>query len=162
MADVETTLHLKDGLTFEAATPSGFRLLVDSAITPSDDLTGPTPMELQLVAFGGCTAMDTISILRKMRQDVTSYDVRLTHTRAPEHPKVYTSIQLTHAVRGRDLSEPNVRRAIELTMARYCPVFAMLHPTVDITERYELVDDSTGAVTDGDVPVPEFVSPAAG
>jgi hypothetical protein len=60
-----------------------------------------------------------------------------------------------HVVRGRELSEPNVRRAIELTMLRYCPVFAMLHPTVDISERYELIDEETGAVTAGDVPMPE-------
>jgi putative redox protein len=150
----ETTLHLKHGLTFEARTPSGFQVLLDSVAAPEATLAAPTPMELLLVAFGGCTAMDTISILRKMHQDVTDYDVRLTHTRATEHPKVYTSVQLTHVVRGRDLSEANVRRAVELTMARYCPVFAMLHPTVEISERYELIDVATGATTSADVPVP--------
>jgi putative redox protein len=162
MATSQTTLHHKDGLKFQARTSSGFTLQLDSRVTPDEPLSAPTPMELQLVALGGCTAMDAISILRKMRQDVTDYDVRITHTRATEHPKVYTSIQLTHVVRGRDLSEPNVRRAIELTMARYCPVFAMLSPTVDISERYELVDEETGAVTAGDVPVPPPERAAAG
>lgn len=162
MAARETVLHLKDGLKFEAHTPSGFDFTIDSFVTPESSLTAPTPMELQLVALGGCTAMDTISILRKMRQDVTSYDVRLTHTRAPEHPKRYTSIQLTHVVRGRDSSEPNVRRAIELTMTRYCPVFAMLHPTVDITERYELIDEAGAATITGDVPFPVPAAESAG
>ncbi len=154
MPNRETVLHLKDGLKFEAHTPSGFDFTIDSIVTPEEKLTAPTPMELQLVALGGCTAMDTISILRKMRQDVTDYDVRLTSTRATEHPKRYTSVQLTHVVHGRDLSEPNVRRAIELTMTRYCPVFAMLNPTVDITERYELIDESGGATITGEVPLP--------
>jgi putative redox protein len=158
MAARETVLHLKDGLKFEARTPSGFDFLIDSIVTPEETLTAPSPMELQLVALGGCTAMDTISILRKMRQDVTDYQVRLTHTRAPEHPKRYTSIQLTHVVRGRDLSEPNVRRAIELTMTRYCPVFAMLHPTVDITERYDLIDEAGGPTITAEVPLPPPVA----
>lgn len=162
MPDSETTLHLTEGLAFEAATPSGFRLLLDSPVDPAHAPAGPAPMELQLVALGGCTAMDTISILRKMRQEVTAYDVRLTHTRAPEHPKVYTSVQLTHAVRGRGLSEANVRRAIELTMTRYCPVFAMLYPKVDITERYELTDEATGEVTRGAMPPPDGQRAASG
>jgi putative redox protein len=110
-----------------------------------------TPMELQLVALGGCTAMDTISILRKMRQDVTAYDVRLTSERAAEHPRVFTSILMTHEIRGRSILETNVHRAIELTMTRYCPVFAMLHPTVDVRERYEITDEDSGAVVSGDV-----------
>ncbi len=157
----QTVLHLRENLRFEATTPSGFRVDLDSAATPDERLAAPTPMELQLVALGGCTAMDVISILRKMREDVTDYDVKLTNTRAAEHPKVYTSIELTHVVRGRNLSEPNVRRAIKLAMARYCPVFAMLHPTVTITERYELIDEETGAVTAGDVPMPQPEADAA-
>jgi len=154
MATRETVLRLKEKLAFDVHTPSGFDLVIDSGADPAEPLTGPTPMELQLVALGGCTGMDAISILRKMRQDVVDYQVRLTSTRASDHPKVFTSVQLTHAVRGRDLSEPNVRRAIELTMARYCPVFHMLYPAVDISERYEIIDEATGAVTAGDVPVP--------
>ncbi|MBI5285735.1 MAG: OsmC family protein [Chloroflexi bacterium] len=150
----ETVLHLEDNLRFAATTASGFKIDIDSP-AGGGALAGPSPMELQLVALGGCTAMDTISILRKMRQDVTRYDVKLTNTRAEEHPKRYVAIELTHVVHGRGLSEANVRRAIELTMTRYCPVFAMLHPTVAITERYELVDEATGATTIGEVPLPD-------
>jgi len=150
----ETVLRLNDGLRFTATTASGFEVELDSAVDPAGPVSAASPMELQLVALGGCTAMDVISILRKMRQDVVDYDVKLTHTRAQEHPKVYTSVQLRHVVRGRNLSEENVRRAIELTMARYCPVFAMLHPTVAISERYELIDEATGATKSRDVPMP--------
>ena len=150
----ETVLRLRGDLRFTATTPSGFDVEMDSAANASGALAAPTPMELQLVALGGCTAMDVISILRKMRQDVADYQVRLTNTRAAEHPKVYTAVRLLHVVRGRDLSEANVRRAIELTMTRYCPVFAMLHPTVAITERYELIDESTGTTVSGEVTLP--------
>lgn len=145
----ETRLHLVGDLRFTGTTPTGHAISLDS--TADGVASAATPMELQLVALGGCTAMDTISVLRKMRQDVTAYDVRITSERAAEHPRVFTSILMTHEIRGRNVSETNVHRAIELTMIRYCPVFAMLHPTVDVRERYEITDDDSGAVTSGDV-----------
>ena len=145
----ETRLHLVEGLRFTGTTANGHVVELDS------NAEGPpraaTPMQLQLVALGGCTAMDTISILRKMRQDVTGYDVVLTSDRAEEHPRVYTAITMTHIVRGRGVVEANVHRAIQLTMTRYCPVFAMLYPKVGIREAYEITDDATGAVLSGAV-----------
>jgi putative redox protein len=141
-----TTLRLCEGLHFTGRTARGHELELDG-----EAATGPSPMELQLLALGGCGAMDTISILRKMRQDVTGYELLLTHERAGEHPRVFTSITMTHAVRGRALAEGMIRRAISLTMARYCPVYAMLQPTVDIRERYEITDDATGATISAEI-----------
>lgn len=146
----ETRLHLVEGLHFVGTTPSGHEIELDSHVSDEPPVAA-TPMEVQLVALGGCTAMDTISILRKMRQDVTVYDVRLSAERAPAHPRAYTSIVMTHEVRGHGVSEASVRRAIQLTMTRYCPIFAMLYPKVDIIERYEITDEASGAVGSGDV-----------
>ncbi len=151
----QTVLRLKDGLHFVATTPAGFTVDLDSKVEAGPDAVAPSPMELQLIALGGCGAMDSVSILRKMRQDVTAYEVRLSYTRALEHPRVYTSVQIVHVVHGRNLIEANVHRAIQLTMVRYCPVFAMLSPKVDITERYEMIDDVTGAIASGDVAMEE-------
>lgn len=154
-------VRLNEGLRFTATTAGGFSIEADSRVDPLETPEAPSPMELQLAALGACTAMDTISILRKMRQDVTAYDVRLSHTRAAAHPRVFTAIQLRHTVRGRSIAEANVRRAIELTMTRYCPVFAMLSPTVAISERYEIIDDASGAVV-GEGEVPPTSSASAG
>jgi putative redox protein len=145
----ETRLHLVDELRFTGLTPNGHTIELDS--NADGPPTAATPMQLQLVALGGCTAMDTISILRKMREDVTAYDVRLSAERADEYPRVYTSILMTHELRGRAMSEANVHRAIQLTMTRYCPVFAMLYPKVDIRERYEITDEATGEIVLGEV-----------
>ena len=145
----ETRLHLVDELRFTGTTANGHTIDLDSIADGSP--TAATPMQLQLVALGGCTAMDAISILRKMRQDVTAYDVRLSAERADEHPRVYTSILMTHELRGRAIVEANVHRAVQLTMTRYCPVFAMLYPKVDIRERYEITDTETGEVVAGEV-----------
>ena len=149
----ETRVRLVDGLHFVGTTPSGHTIDLDSDV--ESGASGATPMELQLVALGGCSAMDTISILRKMRQEVSAYDVRLTSERAAEHPRVYTSILMTHEIGGRDLSEAQVHRAIQLTMIRYCPVFAMLYPKVAIRERYEITDAVTGAVVAGEASMEE-------
>jgi putative redox protein len=160
-SNTETRLHLVDGLHFVGTTPSGHAIGLDSNASHAVPVAA-TPMELQLVALGGCTAMDTISILRKMRQDITAYDVRLSAERAPEHPRVYTSIVMTHELRGHGISEANVHRAIRLTMTRYCPVFAMLYPKVDIGEGYEITDENTGATVAGDVSMkPGEAAPAA-
>jgi putative redox protein len=142
------TMTLIDGLRFNAETGSGHTVELDSR-TDETPLAAPTPMELQLVALGGCAAMDVISILRKMRQDVTEYAVELTGERASEHPKVYTTVDVVHRLRGRDIAEDSVRRAIELTIERYCPVFNMLYPKVAIRELYTIEDESSGAKTEG-------------
>jgi putative redox protein len=152
-ASRETRLDLVDGLHFVGTTPSGHTVQLDSKVEGAT--AAATPMELQLIALGGCSAMDTISILRKMRQEVSAYGVRLASERAAEHPQVYTSIVMTHEIGGQDLSETQVHRAIQLTMIRYCPVFAMLYPKVAISERYEITDVVSGAVVAGDVSMEE-------
>ena len=144
------TLRLEDGLRFVATTASGFEVALDSR-SDLESMTAPSPMELQLVALGGCTAMDVISILRKMRQDVTSYEVRLVGSRADEHPRVYTEVVIEHEIRGTGVGRDQVHRAIQLTMTRYCPVFAMLYPSVSIREQFQITDERTSEVVEGAV-----------
>jgi len=146
----EAHLHWHQGFRFTAQTGSGFSVELDSP-SSAEPQAAPSPVEMQLVALGGCTAMDVTSILRKMRQEVASYDLDLAGERAEGHPRVYTSVLMTHQLRGRDIVEANVRRAIQLSMDRYCHVFAMLYPRVDIRERFEIADDATGEIVRGDV-----------
>ena len=145
----DITLTWSGGLSFRTETPSGHQLVLDSQVTAGG--AGPTPMELQLVALGSCGAMDVISILQKMRQDVSAYEVRVTATRAAEQPRAYLTATMTHVLRGRGLAEHNVRRAIGLSMGRYCPVYALLVPTVAINERFEMTDEAGGVPVAGDV-----------
>jgi putative redox protein len=88
--------------------------------------------------------MDVISILRKMRQDVTGYEVRLRGERASEQPRVFTRIFVEHVVRGRGLSAESVRRAVELSVTRYCSAAAMLGKSARIEQRYRTIDATTG------------------
>lgn len=106
-----------------------------------DSENGPTPMELVLVALGGCTGMDVISILQKMRQDVKGFEINLLAERANEHPKVFTKINLEYVVYGSNIDESAVKRAIELSQEKYCSVGGMLKKSVELTYSYKIINE---------------------
>ena len=147
-----------DGLSFVAHTGTGHEITLDAGESSGGGNNGPRPTETLLVALAACGAMDVISILKKMRQDVVRYTVRAVGHQATEHPKKFTTIDITHQVAGVDIQEASVRRAIQLSISRYCPVYATVAPGVVVNERYEILDAEGCAVAGGDVE-PE---PAAG
>ncbi|MBX6770496.1 MAG: OsmC family protein [Chloroflexi bacterium] len=149
MDDLEGTVRLIEGMSFEATAGSGHQLVLDAAEDVGGQNRGPRPLELMLLALGGCTGMDVISILRKMRQEVTAYEVRLQGSRAETHPRVFTAITVEHVVRGHAVSPEAVRRAVELSATRYCPASAMLGKVARITEAYRVIDETTGAEATG-------------
>ena len=111
-----------DALRFEAVLGSGHTIVMDSG--ESD--TGARPAELIGAALAGCTAMDVISILRKKRQDVERYEIRVSGEQMDEHPHAFTRFDVVHVVDGPDLDPEAVRRAIELSATRYCSVGSTL------------------------------------
>lgn len=102
-----------------SANESGLPLHLDGS---PDENRGVRPVEALLIGLGGCSGMDVISILRKMRQDVTNYEIHLHGERAPEHPKVYTDITVEHVVTGRELDRASVAKAVRLSETKYCSV----------------------------------------
>jgi putative redox protein len=141
---LDARVDLLDGMAFRATTGTGHQIVMDGAPDVGGGDAGPRPMEMLLVGLGGCTGMDVISILRKMRQDVSGYQVRLHGERATDHPKVFTSITVEHVVRGRGLSPDAIKRAVELSATRYCSAAAMLSRAARIEETYRVVDEASG------------------
>jgi putative redox protein len=92
-------------------------------------------MELLAVSLAGCTSMDVVSILVKMRQPLESFRVEVRGEKAEEHPKRFTSLEVVYYLKGA-LDEQKVRRAIELSETKYCSVEATLSPALPITSRY--------------------------
>lgn len=129
---------LRDGMSFTGTADSGFtvNLSASSSVGGADD--GLRPTELLLVSLAGCTAMDVLSILRKKRQEVSHFEVKVQAERATEHPKVFTDILLTYVVYGEDIDEEAVERSIELSVTKYCSVHAMLGQAVPIRHTYEI------------------------
>lgn len=96
---------------------------------------GPSPKSLLLAGLAGCTAMDVVSILRKQKIKDFEIEVEVITELTDEHPKVFKDIELLYRFKGTDLSKEKVKRAIELSMNKYCGVSAMLKKNSEITYR---------------------------
>ena len=130
-------LRYAGGEAFVAESQSGHALVISSGSAG----LAPTPMELLLVALGGCTGSDVIGILEKKRQRVTGYEIEVQATRRAEHPRIYTSIEVIHRIRGRNIDSKAVEHAIELSETKYCSVSAMLGAVAQITMRHEVTNE---------------------
>ena len=134
----------------ESRTEAGYRILMDAE--PVEGVEGTAePKEAVLSALAACTSMDVASILRKKRQGATRYEVAVSGESAEEHPRVFTSITVEHRVAGAVEAEA-LRRSIELSSTRYCPVNAMLSKSVTIEHWYRLTT-ADGAASEAMVSV---------
>ena len=124
----------KEGLLLEGVTAHG---RVDMASGLDEPGQGATPMELLALALAGCTGMDVVSILQKMRQPLEGLRVEVLGEKADEHPKRFVALEVVYYLAGA-LDEKKVQRAIELSETKYCSVAATLRPAVSISSRYVL------------------------
>lgn len=138
------TMRFAGGNKFTARSGSGHEVTMDTAVDDGGENAGPSPMELPLMALLGCTGMDVIPVLRKMRQDVTDYTSSAHGVRAESHPKVFVAIEVEHIVTGNGLATDSVRRAVELSATRYCSVGGMLKLSATITHKIIVVDAKSG------------------
>ena len=132
-------LEHRGGMQFVAQPSSGHVIAFDERASNQ----GGSPVETVLAALAACTAMDVISIANKKRQAVERYEVEASGSQRDEYPQVFSEIDLVHVVSGTDLSEAAIRRCIELSATKYCPVSAMLSAGATVVHhRYRI--SSTG------------------
>lgn len=127
------------GMAFSAETGSGHLLTMDGAPEGGGRNLAPRPMETLLAGAGACTAYDIVLILKRGRHQVQGCQVRVQADRAEVEPKVFTRIQMHFTVTGRNLPEPAVQRAVQLSYDKYCSATAMLAKTAEITLHVEVV-----------------------
>ena len=135
-----TEFTWKGKMVFEAKTESGHSVLTDAKPEVGGEDKGPRPMEFLMVSLGGCTAMDVVSILKKMRVDLESMTINIDSEQAPEHPKIFTKIKIEYNFTGRNIKEEDVKRAIELSQEKYCSVSAMLREKAEITYKWNIIN----------------------
>lgn len=128
---------LVDGLQFVGEAGSGHAIVLDGAAGFGRD-TATRPMELLLMALAGCTGMDVAYILRKRRVNIQHFQVRVNARHAPEHPKVYTDIEIEYIVKGPDIKVKDLEWAIELSATTFCSASVMLGATARIVHKYRL------------------------
>jgi putative redox protein len=140
MNDVKTAHLVWQGvdLDFRTSVGSGYEFDFSSG----ERGAGGRPMEMLLAAVAGCTAMDVISILQKMRQAVSDFQVEIRGIRAAEHPKVYTGVDIAYIVRGKAIDAKSVETAIELSQTKYCSASIMFQQAgVDVRTSYRIEEE---------------------
>lgn len=126
----EIVMNWKGGMAFNTEL-DGHSITVDAGTDNAGDDLGPRPKVLMLVALGGCTGMDVISILKKMRVVIKDFDIKIEGTLTEEHPKHFNTMKLVYEFTGTNISEEKIRKAIDLSMERYCGVSAVYKKALD-------------------------------
>ena len=139
--DMTVRATLESGMRFDVETGSGHHVILDTAEQDGGQDSGPRPMEMLLVALATCAGMDIISILRKKRQQISGYELRVHGMRAEKHPKVFLEITVEHFFTGHNIRPEAVERAIELTEDRYCGASAMLGKTALINHKFHIIEE---------------------
>ena len=122
----------KERMSFEGTSDSGFKVPLGTSPKVGGDDDGFRPLELIAIGIAGCTSMDVVSILKKKRQELTQFEVKIHAETAEDHPKVFTSLKIEYVLSGKDLSQEAVERAVQLSAERYCPAQAMFNEIVPI------------------------------
>ncbi len=130
-----------EGLQFVGEASSGHAIVMDGDPEVGGDNTGLRPMELLLVGLGGCAGMDVVSILRKKKQELTGLEITVRGQKAEHYPKKYTDIGIEFLIKGKRISEEAVKRAIDLSMNKYCSVKATLDGSAKISFTYKIVTE---------------------
>ena len=133
---MQTSVVWKDGMAFEVHL-DGFNFIIDADETVGGQNKGPQPKGLTLVSLAGCTAMDVISILKKMRVSVDSFEVAVDGVVAQEHPRKFLELVIKYMFKGTDLPLGKIKSAITLSMETYCGVSATLRPVVKLS--YQII-----------------------
>ena len=115
----------KDGMSFEGML-DGHKITVDAASEHGGADSGFRPKTLMLVAFAGCTGMDVVSLIKKMREEIGTFEMTVNADMATEHPKVYTSFNIVYALTGSNLTAEKVIKSVTMSQETYCGVAAML------------------------------------
>jgi len=131
---VET--NWKGNMQFEA-TVSGHKVVMDATPDSGGEDKGARPKQLMLAALAGCTGMDVVSILKKMRVEVDEFDIDIEAGLTEEHPKYYNKMHIIYKFKGKDLDLEKLKKAVDLSQERYCGVSAAYKKAMELS--YEIV-----------------------
>lgn len=129
----------KEGMAFDAHIGS-HHIKLDAKTEVGGSGEGPQPKPLLLVALAGCTGMDVVSILKKMKVDIEDFDIDIQASMTDEHPKFYNKIHLIYKFKGHNLSYEKLEKAVALSQDRYCGVSAMLRKAAELSYEITVVN----------------------
>ncbi|WP_338782100.1 OsmC family protein [Metabacillus sp. FJAT-52054] len=129
---MKTTITWDGNLAFGGLSPSGHEIKMDAGQETGGVNSGPRPTELLLHAVAGCTGIDIVLILKKMRLEPVNFQMDVEGTRADEHPKRFTDLHIHYAFEG-ELPEEKVAHAIQLSKNKYCSVSHSLNANLSVS-----------------------------
>lgn len=135
----EINLEWLENMAFKTQL-NGHELILDASTEGGGENRGPRPKILMMVALAGCTGMDVVSILRKMRVEVEGFNVRVEGELTEEHPKHYTSMKVIYEFKGKDLPMEKLEKAVSLSEERYCGVNAVYKKAMAVSTEIRIVD----------------------
>jgi putative redox protein len=121
----KVTTHWKGGMQFESDNPSGKTIIMDTDVAGSDVRFGLSPKAMMLSSLAGCTGLDIVSVLEKMK--VNDYDLKMVieGELTDEHPKYYDAVTIDYHFYGDNLNEKKINKAVDLSVEKYCGVMEM-------------------------------------
>ncbi len=136
---MKTRVKWLDNMSFVGESASGHSVVMDGPPEAGGRNIGIRPMEMLLLGLGGCSSFDVVMILQRSKQDLIDCEVEIEAMRAETEPKVFTKIHLHFIVKGKNLSEAKIKRAIELSAEKYCSASIMLGKVAEMTHDYEVI-----------------------
>jgi len=145
------TIKWVDGYQFVGKADSGHAVVMDAGSDIGGADSGVRPGELPLIGLGGCTGVDVILILSKMREPIDTFEIQVRGERVDEDPSIFKEIWVKYIIRG-DIREKAVQRAVRLSADKYCSVGAIMKASATMHYEYEIIypsgETKTGTIGD--------------
>ena len=129
-----------DGMLMVGKSDSGHAIVMDGPPEIGGENLGVRPMEMLLLGMAGCTMIDVVSTLKKMREDVVDCQTQVSADRSEEYPKVFTNINVHFILKGKQLNPSKVDKAIKLSAEKYCSASIMIGKTAVITHDFKIIE----------------------
>lgn len=135
------TTHWKGGLTFESDNPSGRTVVMDTVIEGQSERFGLSPKAMMLSSIAGCSGLDVIQILDKMKVEIADLKIEVLGQLTDEHPKYYHTVTVDYHFYGYDLNQEKCKKAVQLSVEKYCGVLEMFRRFADVktTIQYHIL-----------------------
>lgn len=139
MSSVKINIDWQGDMAFETEL-DGHKLVIDASPEVGGKDTGPRPKPLMLVALAGCTGMDVVSILKKMRVELDGLRIWVEAEQTEEHPKQYSEMKIIYEFKGKDLPMDKIEKAVNLSEERYCGVSAVYRKAMPVSTEIRVIE----------------------
>jgi putative redox protein len=137
---VKNTVHTKwsQKSQFETDNPSGYKLTMFDASEDNGSVVGFAPKALMLSSLAGCSGLDVVSLLEKMRAEVAEFYINVTAELTEEHPKYYNKVKVDYHFTDAELQPEKIQKAVNLSVTKYCGVMEMFRQFADVETEIHL------------------------